>query len=123
MQADVGDGVGALAEDDPVIGSLAGRHTCPQGFVEARADLALETVGARSGRTSRKPPSSVQVRKERHEDQPSHLEVADPERGGQQLQVKSSTCMHCRTCDIEDPHQVITWTPPEGGGGPDDKMT
>ncbi|MEF1190828.1 4Fe-4S dicluster domain-containing protein, partial [Vibrio parahaemolyticus] len=27
-------------------------------------------------------------------------------------------CIHCKTCDIKDPSQNNTWTPPEGGGGP-----
>jgi electron-transferring-flavoprotein dehydrogenase len=34
------------------------------------------------------------------------------------LQINASNCVHCKTCDIEDPYQVITWVPPEGGGGP-----
>ncbi|HYM59842.1 MAG TPA: electron transfer flavoprotein-ubiquinone oxidoreductase [Thermoanaerobaculia bacterium] len=29
-----------------------------------------------------------------------------------------TNCYHCKTCDIVDPYQVITWVPPEGGGGP-----
>jgi electron-transferring-flavoprotein dehydrogenase len=29
-----------------------------------------------------------------------------------------TNCFHCKTCDIMDPYQVITWTTPEGGGGP-----
>jgi electron-transferring-flavoprotein dehydrogenase len=29
-----------------------------------------------------------------------------------------SNCVHCKTCDIADPYQIITWVPPEGGGGP-----
>ncbi len=82
------------------------------------------------------------------EDQPSHLRIADPricqercpqefgspcqrfcpagvyeivprEDGrGSRLQVNPSNCVHCKTCDIMDPYQVITWVPPEGGGGP-----
>jgi len=32
-----------------------------------------------------------------------------------------TNCFHCKTCDIADPYQVITWVPPEGGGGPDYK--
>ena len=32
-----------------------------------------------------------------------------------------TNCFHCKTCDIMDPYQVITWVPPEGGGGPDYK--
>jgi electron-transferring-flavoprotein dehydrogenase len=32
------------------------------------------------------------------------------------LQINASNCVHCKTCDIMDPYQVITWVPPEGGG-------
>lgn len=32
--------------------------------------------------------------------------------------VNSQNCVHCKTCDIKDPAQNITWVPPEGGGGP-----
>ncbi|HUV14839.1 MAG TPA: electron transfer flavoprotein-ubiquinone oxidoreductase [Acidobacteriota bacterium] len=81
------------------------------------------------------------------EDQPSHLLIRDPQicidkcseefgnpcqnfcpasvyeiiREGEQprLQVNSSNCVHCKTCEIMDPYQIILWTPPEGGGGPD----
>ena len=35
------------------------------------------------------------------------------------LQINASNCVHCKTCDIMDPYQIITWVPPEGGGGPD----
>ncbi len=34
------------------------------------------------------------------------------------LQVNAQNCIHCKTCDIKDPTQNITWTVPEGGGGP-----
>ena len=37
---------------------------------------------------------------------------------GTRLQINASNCVHCKTCDIMDPYQVITWVPPEGGGGP-----
>ena len=82
------------------------------------------------------------------EDQPSHLLVADTDvcrtrcreeyrnpctrfcpanvyemvdagaGAGQRLQINASNCVHCKTCDIMDPYQIIDWTPPEGGGGP-----
>jgi len=81
------------------------------------------------------------------EDQPSHLHVADldicqdrcrreygnpcqhfcpaqvyemveGEDGRPRLQVNASNCVHCKTCDIMDPYGIITWVPPEGGGGP-----
>jgi electron-transferring-flavoprotein dehydrogenase len=38
--------------------------------------------------------------------------------GTPKLQINASNCVHCKTCDIMDPYQVITWVPPEGGGGP-----
>ncbi len=82
------------------------------------------------------------------EDQPSHLKVADldicrtrcaeefgnpcqhfcpaavyemvedAERGGRKLQINFANCVHCKTCDVMDPYEVITWTTPEGGDGP-----
>ena len=38
--------------------------------------------------------------------------------GTPRLQINASNCVHCKTCDIMDPYGVITWVPPEGGGGP-----
>jgi electron-transferring-flavoprotein dehydrogenase len=82
------------------------------------------------------------------EDQPSHLRIADfsicndrcareygnpcqyfcpaavyemeeaPGGAGKRLKLNPSNCVHCKTCDIADPYQIITWVPPEGGGGP-----
>lgn len=34
------------------------------------------------------------------------------------LQINAQNCIHCKTCDIKDPSQNITWKTPEGGGGP-----
>ena len=92
--------------------------------------------------------SSVFLSSTAHEhDQPCHLELADPgvpiranlprfaepaqrycpagvyevitDRGGAaRFQINASNCVHCKTCDIKDPAQNITWVPPEGGGGP-----
>ena len=81
------------------------------------------------------------------EDQPNHLKVADmtlqkdselavfagpstrycpagvyewleQDDGAMKFQINSQNCVHCKTCDIKDPNQNITWTTPEGGGGP-----
>lgn len=82
------------------------------------------------------------------EDQPSHLRIADtnicngrcavefgnpcqhfcpasvyemedvPGSAGKRLKLNPSNCVHCKTCDIQDPYQIITWVCPEGGGGP-----
>ena len=41
------------------------------------------------------------------------------EEGGQpRFVINAQNCVHCKTCDIKDPNQNITWEPPEGGGGP-----
>jgi electron-transferring-flavoprotein dehydrogenase len=45
-------------------------------------------------------------------------EMVDNGQGGRRLQINASNCVHCKTCDIMDPYGVITWVPPEGGGGP-----
>lgn len=41
---------------------------------------------------------------------------------GIDLKINASNCVHCKTCDIMDPYQVINWVTPEGGGGPSYKL-
>lgn len=91
--------------------------------------------------------SSVYLSNTNHEeDQPSHLKLASPEvpistnlpqyaepaqrycpaavyeivqkNNTPQFQINAQNCVHCKTCDIKDPSQNITWVTPEGGGGP-----
>jgi electron-transferring-flavoprotein dehydrogenase len=91
--------------------------------------------------------SSVFLSNTNHEeDQPVHLRVADPtlqaasehdifggpsarycpagvyewveDAGHSRFVINAQNCVHCKTCDIKDPNQNITWVPPEGGGGP-----
>ncbi|MGR5531169.1 electron transfer flavoprotein-ubiquinone oxidoreductase [Vibrio alfacsensis] len=38
--------------------------------------------------------------------------------GKPKFQINAANCVHCKTCDIKDPSQNITWKAPEGGGGP-----
>jgi electron-transferring-flavoprotein dehydrogenase len=45
------------------------------------------------------------------------VEAADVP-NGKQIHLNPSNCVHCKTCDIMDPYEIITWVPPEGGGGP-----
>jgi electron-transferring-flavoprotein dehydrogenase len=40
------------------------------------------------------------------------------EKGALRLKINASNCVHCKTCDIADPYQIINWVVPEGGGGP-----
>jgi electron-transferring-flavoprotein dehydrogenase len=45
-------------------------------------------------------------------------EMVEDSEGKKKLHINFSNCVHCKTCDIMDPYQVIDWVTPEGGGGP-----
>ena len=45
--------------------------------------------------------------------------VPNEETGRKEMQVDFSNCVHCKTCDIRDPYQIIKWVPPQGGEGPE----
>jgi len=45
-------------------------------------------------------------------------EIVENEAGEKRFQINSQNCVHCKTCDIKDPAQNITWVTPEGSGGP-----
>ncbi|MCC7250644.1 electron transfer flavoprotein-ubiquinone oxidoreductase [Hyphomicrobium sp.] len=45
-------------------------------------------------------------------------EVVRNDAGEALFQINAQNCVHCKTCDIKDPSQNITWVCPEGGGGP-----
>jgi electron-transferring-flavoprotein dehydrogenase len=49
--------------------------------------------------------------------EPHFTKVGDAPAEGR-LQINFSNCVHCKTCDIMDPYQIITWVPPQGGEGP-----
>lgn len=44
-------------------------------------------------------------------------EIVD-DAAGKRLQINAANCVHCKTCDIKDPYEIITWVAPEGGAGP-----
>ncbi|HZV23084.1 MAG TPA: electron transfer flavoprotein-ubiquinone oxidoreductase [Luteimonas sp.] len=44
--------------------------------------------------------------------------VAGDSTTGKRLQINAANCVHCKTCDIKDPYEIITWVTPEGGSGP-----
>jgi electron-transferring-flavoprotein dehydrogenase len=45
-------------------------------------------------------------------------EILENDKGEKTFQINSQNCVHCKTCDIKDPSQNITWVVPEGAGGP-----
>ncbi|MGB2589456.1 MAG: electron transfer flavoprotein-ubiquinone oxidoreductase [Candidatus Acidiferrum sp.] len=45
-------------------------------------------------------------------------EMAKQSDGALKLKINAANCVHCKTCDIADPYQIIDWVVPEGGGGP-----
>jgi electron-transferring-flavoprotein dehydrogenase len=49
---------------------------------------------------------------------PAHVYEMVDSGAGKRLQINSANCVHCKTCDIKDPYQIINWVTPEGGSGP-----
>jgi electron-transferring-flavoprotein dehydrogenase len=49
---------------------------------------------------------------------PAAVYEAVQEKDGFKLKINAANCVHCKTCDIADPYQIIDWVVPEGGGGP-----
>jgi len=49
---------------------------------------------------------------------PAHVYEVVEEGEGKRLQINAANCVHCKTCDIADPYQIIEWVTPEGGSGP-----
>ncbi len=47
----------------------------------------------------------------------SVYEIVD-DAAGKRLQINAANCVHCKTCDIKDPYEIINWVTPEGGSGP-----
>ncbi len=45
-------------------------------------------------------------------------EIVQEKDNAPRLHINAQNCVHCKTCDIKDPTQNITWVTPEGGGGP-----
>ena len=127
---------GTLRHDTPDYASLkpASEYT-PVSYSKPDGKLTFDRL------------SSVFLSNTNHEeDQPVHLKVGDlalqkksehdvfagpsarycpagvyewiEEAGTAKFVINAQNCVHCKTCDIKDPNQNITWVPPEGGGGP-----
>jgi electron-transferring-flavoprotein dehydrogenase len=52
----------------------------------------------------------------------SVYEMVEDGSGGKRLQINAANCVHCKACDIKDPYEIISWTTPEGGSGPNYQM-
>jgi len=70
------------------------RSLSPQAIVELRHALGVGTEDRRAANV---------------------LRLRD---SGKRLQINAANCVHCKTCDIKDPYQIIDWVTPEGGAGP-----
>jgi len=118
------------------------------GALKPAAEFEKINYPKPDGKLSFDKPTSVFLSNTNHEeDQPCHLRLDDPElpirdnlpkyaepaqrycpagvyevvedsAGQPRFQINFQNCVHCKTCDIKDPAQNITWVAPEGGGGP-----
>jgi electron-transferring-flavoprotein dehydrogenase len=129
-----------------LLGTLRHKGRDYQGLKPKNA-LAPLSYGKPDGKLTFDRASSVYLANIAHdEDQPVHLKLADPavpirdnlprygepaplycpagvyevasENGQPVFRIHAANCVHCKTCDIKDPAQNITWVPPEGGSGP-----
>ena len=122
--------------------------TTDHGALKPAAEFEKINYPKPDGKLSFHKSTSVFLSNTNHEeDQPCHLRLADPElpirdnlpkyaepaqrycpagvyevveddQGKPRFQINFQNCVHCKTCDIKDPAQNITWVAPEGGGGP-----
>ncbi len=122
---------------------IKGSHTAMKSGM-----LAADAIAEADGKLSFDKLSSVFLSNTNHEeDQPIHLKLADAsipieknlplydepaqrycpagvyevvanDDGSKRFQINAQNCVHCKTCDIKDPAQNITWVAPEGTGGP-----
>ncbi len=131
-----GKGLGTLRDSKPDHATLKAASDCPViQYPKPDGKISFDRL------------SSVFLSATNHEeDQPCHLTLADPEtpirdnlplygeparhycpagvyevvtdKDSSQFVINAQNCVHCKTCDIKDPAQNITWVTPEGGGGP-----
>ena len=124
------------------------RHKPDHAFLKPAAECKPITYPKPDGKITFDRLSSVFISNTNHEEnQPAHLTLKDAsvpvainlskyagpearycpagvyefvkeENGNERLQINAQNCVHCKTCDIKDPTQNITWVTPEGGGGP-----
>ncbi|NOG30967.1 electron transfer flavoprotein-ubiquinone oxidoreductase [Halomonas sp. TBZ9] len=122
--------------------------TTDHGALKPAAEFEKIDYPKPDGKLSFDKSTSVFLSNTNHEeDQPCHLQLSDPElpirdnlptyaepaqrycpagvyevveddAGNPRFQINFQNCVHCKTCDIKDPAQNITWVAPEGGGGP-----
>lgn len=122
--------------------------TTDYGALKPAAEFAKIDYPKPDGKLSFDKPTSVFLSNTNHEEnQPCHLRLDDPaipiqenlpkyaepaqrycpvgvyevvedDNGEPRFQINFQNCIHCKTCDIKDPAQNITWVAPEGGGGP-----
>ena len=126
--------------------TLRDKHSDHDSFIDAASAPALEYPKPDGELTFDRNSSVFLTNTYHEEDQPAHLKLGDEnvpiivnlpnwqepaqrycpagvyevleDDSGQRFQINAQNCIHCKTCDIKDPSQNITWVTPEGGGGP-----
>ncbi|MDP6267168.1 MAG: electron transfer flavoprotein-ubiquinone oxidoreductase [Arenicellales bacterium] len=126
--------------------TLRDKHSDHDSLIDAASAPALEYPKPDGELTFDRNSSVFLTNTYHEEDQPAHLKLGDEnvpiivnlpnwqepaqrycpagvyevleDDSGQRFQINAQNCIHCKTCDIKDPSQNITWVTPEGGGGP-----
>ena len=112
----------ATGEDAGVEGAVPERGTKTERWTEdaaVRREHVRVNVGEYAGLLGRGCPAQVYEYVE--DDAASEAGDAEVEKvgwEGKRLVINSQNCIHCKFCDVKVPTQDITWTVPEGGGGP-----
>lgn len=135
-------GAARAAVDHVLGGRLPGALGATSDHARYRRGLPARPAPAFDGELSFAKLTSVFHSDTTHEeDQPCHLVVREPDlcqrrctaeygnpcqhfcpagvyewSGDAGLRINASNCVHCKTCDIADPYQIIDWVVPEGGG-------
>jgi len=110
LPTSIGAGASAAAE---VVGDAQEAQQIVERERQTRKDHVRANVEEYAGLLGRACPAGVY----------EYVETESSENDGWKLVINSQNCIHCKLCDVKVPTQDITWTVPEGGGGPKYTLT